>query len=120
VSHSDLCGRCREQRRAHIDTVAGLLCPSMRFVPPAPALSETPGTAETCGECAYFVARGHGNGACQPNGITAGYVHATEPACSEPGPRRAPAAPSGAGDAGCAGEDHDATQIHDCPTKETR
>jgi hypothetical protein len=66
---------------------------------PAPALSETPATAETCGECAYFVARGRGNGACQPNGITAGYVHATEPACSEPGPRRAPAAPSGAGDA---------------------
>jgi hypothetical protein len=78
---------------------AGGPCVNQILRAPAPALSETPGTAETCGECAYFVARGHGNGACQPNGITAGYVHATEPACSEPGPRRAPAAPSGAGDA---------------------
>jgi hypothetical protein len=72
--------------------------------PPAPALSETPAEADsTCRAC-------DGSG---QSGLMS--------ACSFCGGLgRAPAAPSGAGDAGCAGEDHDATQIHDCPTKETR
>lgn len=36
MSHSDPCARCLHPRRSHIDTVAGLLCPTMRFVPLAP------------------------------------------------------------------------------------
>ena len=40
MSHSDLCGRCHQQRRVHIDTVAGLLCPTARFQAPAPRAPE--------------------------------------------------------------------------------
>jgi hypothetical protein len=60
MSHSDLCARCRQPRRRHIDTVAGLLCPTMRYQP-APAPPTTPaGTDSICLRCRLWDGRcGH-------------------------------------------------------------